>query len=354
MNRFIKTIDNQRGGLSLEAAIVLPVIIGAFFVLANLMHMQYIHAKVQLNLNRICNAYMYDSYFLEEAQVFQGIQEFSEHNQEVLSFDEINELMELQVPLNKKVDGLSFETFEDFYDTSGQMLEAWVELSEVYKRVSATAKSESSYLIGSAIGRFYFQKELNEVSESLGIGHGIQIEHLDGFSNGAEGLIIVSYKYDIPFHFIGDGEVSLQNSCSLQSFAGCEDLNIKYHKAIETSEYGRGDGQSKYDDDGYLRQVYVTPKGQRYHRDRTCYHISVNFHMILPQNVGNRKPCNKCGDSGKASSFGYYYVTDGSDVYHKNPECTALSHHIETMSEKDAIGRGLTACKSCLNRRLIE
>ncbi len=354
MNRFKKTLDNQRGGLSLEAAIVLPIIIVAFFVVTVLMHMHYTHAKIQLNLNRICNEYMYDSYFLEEAGVFDALQKFTGQNQDFLSLDEIRDLMKMEVPLSEKVEGLSFDTFQGFFDTSSNLLETWVELSDVYRKVSATAKSEGGYLIGNVIGRLYFQEKLNEISEELGIDDGIQIEHLDSFSHDSNGLIIINYTYDMPFSFIGSGKVRFQNSCSLQSFSGCYDLNIKYHKAVETSTYGKGNGQSEVDEDGYLRKVYVTPDGKRYHKFRDCYHISVDYHMILPQSVGDRKLCSKCAHSGQTSTFGFYYITDGSNVYHTSNKCSALEHDIEVISEKEAISRGLTECKTCLNRSLSD
>lgn len=347
-------IDNEIGGLTIEAALILPLIITAFLFVATMMHMSYLHTKVQTELNDVCMEFMYDSYVLETLGVFDAIQQFSgETRTTKLSTDEVQQLLGGNYSLLSNDLKVELTSAEGFFETSTSLLSCVEEISESIRNVHDTATMEGGYLVSTSLGRLYFQSRLNKIADRHGLSSGIIIEHLDAFQTQDEGSIIISYDYPLTLRLFGEDSYRLKNSCGLQAFTGNAELSIVYHEGIETSQYGK---EAASDADGkeekvYADKVYVTEHGERYHLNLMCWHINVNVSQIGKNDIGSLRSCSKCSNVPIESGDGSYYKTENGRVYHTHRFCSAIYHKISVLTEKEATANGRTPCGSCSSGR---
>ncbi len=342
-------VKEERGSITIEAAIILPIVIIIFLLFLSLMKMSYILGKMQLELNRICEEFTYDSYLIESLGLFDEVQDiYGRIGEETYSHEEVMSLANGDYKIDIQPIEFSITEPEKILDRGKELLGFIVEANEIGSQIKDTFRKEGVYFLTNMVGRTYFESKIEEVLENNEFEFFVTIEHLEMCVEEDSGTIIISYPYDVKAWLPILETVTLQNSCSLQLFSGHGDYNKKYQKAIETSAYGEGEkSQDIADDDGYLRKVYVTEKGEKYHKSMFCFHIKVLPIPVLKAKIGNTPICNKCEDLDTNGINAYVYKTKNGDVYHTVLTCPAIYHIRSDMSEKEALAKGYSPCGSC-------
>lgn len=97
--------------------------------------------------------------------------------------------------------------------------------------------------------------------------------------------------------------------------------------------------------------VYVAENGMVYHRNRSCAHIDISFHMVGTSGIGDLRntggakyyPCELC--MGHSSSGSMVYITDTGNRYHSSSACSGLKRTVyEMVLTEDCI---LPPCSRC-------
>lgn len=102
--------------------------------------------------------------------------------------------------------------------------------------------------------------------------------------------------------------------------------------------------------------VYVTEDSQVYHVNRECTHLRLSIRWVEATNLPRGyHPCEKCMGQKKENSVledtGYYVCTEG-ECYHRRRDCSGLRRTVFCIAKKDAAGyRECSRCGKARNRR---
>lgn len=342
-------MTDEKGSITVEASLILPLVILVFLLFFSMMRMVYIHGKMQLELNQMCEEFSYDSYLLENFEVFDEIQaSYNSVGAESYEFEDVSAIAAGEYNFDIQALDFHVESPEDVFTVGGDILQFINDAHEISSEINGTFRKEGLYFLSSSVGKAYFNSKISETVRRNDFEFEVTIEHLDIGISDDQGVIVISYPYDFGVGLFGFNDVVLKNSCGLQLFSGHGEYNTKYHKALEASSYGKGEKLvNTEDEDGYSPIVYRTQHGTKYHKNPMCFHIAVYPEMMLLSEVGATPACSLCGDLDIGHYNMYVYKTEHGDVYHTIPTCSKIYHLNITMTEKEALTKGLSPCGTC-------
>ena len=166
---------------------------------------------------------------------------------------------------------------------------------------------------------------LSEIENEL--GEKLSPEDIRFIENGKEGL-------DMSGSDIDDGEyIRLSVSCELVPLTDFFGM-IRVPFSRSTFAHVWCGYENAYFPDG--EYVYITNDSEVYHRDRECSHIGLTVRQTsagevpyLRNNSGSRyKPCSHCHSS---LSDGRLYVAAEGDRYHKTLTCSGLKRTVRAI-----------------------
>jgi len=367
---------NCKGSVTIEAALILPIIISVFVFGFSLMHMTFIHAKLQNHLNQLCIDTSYSSYILQELDILDRIQElYQSSKNDALTYEEMTDFIQGVKPIMQSLksssapqqDNLWMNIAEPFAvtqkngDTSFDALlfmervsdsvETYQQMVELSDMIPSTIKTESIYFLTSQLGRNYFQTNLEEYCNLEKIDIDVSVTHCEMFFENDTGKVIIEYMYELPVGIGIKKNIKLSNSAYMHVFGGSNTLVNSTIDDLSESDYGsteldNTDNQTE-DQNGCALKVYITTKGTKYHNNPLCFHIKVDpYPMMLGPNP-KKKPCDFCAKHVSVNPSMMVYSTNSSNVYHTNQYCHAIYHEIKELTEKEAIVKGYAPCGTC-------
>ncbi len=131
--------------------------------------------------------------------------------------------------------------------------------------------------------------------------------------------LVAEYKVKPVIGMIGFRQMPLINRCRMRSWTG----------------YDNTKGAGKAEDNDTI--VYVAENGTVYHTNRSCTHLILSIKKtslqkistLRNENGGKYYPCEICGND---STSNIVYITEQGDRYHKNSECSGLKRTIYAIS----------------------
>lgn len=343
---------NDRGSVTIEAALVLPIILVVFVTFLALMQGAYTHAKVQKALNDACLDMSYDVYALDSIGLLDGITSMSRQSlSSTLTIDEVFVLKDLLEKVGggdtAKL-GISYENPDAFYTSVGEVLGKVDDLSTFVGKLSNTFKAEGIYFMNRSFAATYIESAMEK---SLGDEFPkVKVIHGNVFTEDDSGLIIVEYNNGLLMNLGPITSFRMRNSGFVYSYSGDREISDQYHSPSKVSEYGtmNGQGSDEKDQDGFFRKVYVCDNGRKYHSNRRCFHIDVKYIPITYRVIrGSRRLCSNCYHGEELNELTIVYYTLSGDVIHMDVGCHSIYHNVTRLSEKDAIVRGYLPCLTC-------
>lgn len=364
-----QTFFSNKGSVTIESALILPLIIGVFVVGYTFLYASFCHAKIQNKLNELCIELNYRSYILHEIGIIDKLQSLYEMNKyQQLTFEEATRFLDNVktqlisshqitdiTPDEAKVSYDRFNTdndlqyfLEDIYNITGE-IENIVNTSAKF---SSTIKEEAIYYVFRQYVSYFVQSPLQNFCDDENMDTVISLETCNVFLEGDAGKITMSYSLKIPFLFGLSKQLQLSNSGYVHLFTGANTL-IQYSNVdLESGDYGHEDTTGSTDtvsedDNGLSKEVYVTNNGIRYHEDKYCFHINVIAQPLIWTPSLKKTGCEICVHEDSLNEYMIVYATEGSSVFHTNYRCRTIYHSVRTISEKEAIVKGYTPCKTC-------
>jgi hypothetical protein len=358
----LKKVQCIEGSVSIESALIIPMIMGVFIFFMSMMQVVYTHGKVQIALNEVCKDLTYDSYVFNELGVIKVNQAlYSKGLEQSISVDDLYVLKEQLVEAIPKVASdlrelrfsplsaeVSIDSMNKIIEDKSDIMDVIVSLHGVITELSQSIGTESGYFINTMLLRVYINEKLGEYLSDVDVDYTLM--HASGFLEDQSGQIILSTQHRIPILFMRQ-KIHLKNGGYFHSFTGAGKFSESYNKVIQTSQYGEEIEDQTSDDedqDGFAKTVYVTEHGSKYHENQQCFHIKVNASRVRVSNVTGKRPCEYCGDGiDELPDNTFVYTTKNSRVFHIDHQCHSIYHHITHFSEKEAITKGYSPCKSC-------
>jgi len=364
------------GSVTIEAALILPMIISVFVFGFSLMHMTFVHAKLQNHLNQLCIDTSYSSYILHELDILDRIQGlYQSSKDDALTYDEMTDFIQETKPLiqSMKATNVSqnnhlwlninepYDSSENYTDTSFDALlfiemvsdsvESYQQMVELTEKLPATIKTESIYFLTSQLGRKYFQSKMEEYCNLEKINVTVSVTHCEMFFENDAGNVTIEYTYELPIGIGVSKNIKLSNHAYMHAFGGCNTLLTTENDDLSESDYGSTELENKdnqkVDQNGCALSVYITTKGTKYHLNPLCFHIKVDpYPMMLGPNP-KKLPCEFCAKHVTTNPSMMVYSTNSSNIYHTNQYCHAIYHEIKELTEKEALVKGYMPCGTC-------
>lgn len=340
------------GSITIEAALILPMVMIVFIVFLTLMQGVYLHSKVQHALNNACLELSYDAYLLDSIGVLDGITEMSQRNiGNALSVAEVREFQEYlsdYETMEQIFTPISFNSPDEFYKSMGNLFANIDGLSQFVGRLASTFKAEGIYFMNRSIAKMYVDHAIGKYLKEIDVE--VEVVHANVFTEDDSGIVIVEYPIQFPLAYIPFDKLILTNSSYVYSYSGDMEFRDTYHKAKAVSEYGKITDSSggSTDQDGFAKYVYVVDNGRKYHKNSQCFHIHVNYIPIMYGLIKDtRTLCEHCCNGEEIDDATIVYYTLSGDVVHIDPLCHSIYHNVREMSEKEAIARGYLPCATC-------
>lgn len=189
---------------------------------------------------------------------------------------------------------------------------------------TANSSDTASVINDSALKAFAYTTLLSNLNQDFSkqsniLGGNIGISMLDSriLEHSNEVYLKVSYCIRNPFDLFGLAVVPIE-----QSFTGLAWLGEDYRT---TDTDSNGDSI-----------VYITENGTVYHKDRNCTYLAFHIKSVLSNTIEMQRnlqgakyyPCEKCGQNIKGINV---YITDYGDRYHTSINCSKLSRNVLTI-----------------------
>lgn len=246
------------------------------------------------------------------------------------------------MPMTVKISGKGSLTVEaalilPMFMTGLLTLVSVIFMSNVCQRIQASLLFEAQEL---AIGYEDEQKtQVSVVTDEI-VG-GLSECDLKFIENGKDGIDLTGSCPD------DDEYIRLRVSCDLVPLTGFFGaLKIPFDRTCLTHAWC-GYENGFFPDEEY---VYITDDSEVYHRDRNCSHIRLTIKEVTPGDLpdlrnhdGKRyRPCEICH---KCPATGKLYITPEGDRYHNSITCSGLKRTVRVVKLSNAGDR--RPCSRC-------
>lgn len=371
MKSFIN--KDQRGSLTVEAAIVLPIFICAVLTIGFFTKIVYTHEIIQHAITEAVNemassSYLYYTSGVQDIDntVDSELEDKKQRSQEHLDsitdcYKELNDSIgELKSNSQNIYEGLGkgdiggiVESIDGINSHGKNIKDNVEEVQSVIKDIAEDPKSEM-ISIAALIAKTGYDKGKTAIGNQL-IGYYVSkrgltderlkrlnIEKLDfsksSYFKGDEDIdVIVKYKVDIPLPIKFVSYIQIVQRATARAWMGGDDG----YSGSDTDK-DNSDAKDK------VIKVYVSTKGSRYHRFG-CYQIFKEIEALDLQDAKKMglEPCEKCDPPFNSKMKYTVFKTSRSDdgKYHKEG-CNHLFKEIKEMDLEDAV-KEYTRCKTC-------
>lgn len=359
MNNLAKKINNSKGSLTVEAAIVLPVFIFTIMAIGMFIKVVYVQELIGHAINDAVSEMASTSYLYNASGVYdlqKGVQDkldekagsFKQNKQKSIeTYLHISDLV-------KESEQIDLENIKSSSDSIIEKIKVCKDdAKEIASIISNCAKNPSEEIM--SIASFAADKTFSKCKDTVGnvILHlylkkygldGDKLKDLDveNFStagstyyDGNEDIdVVVTYTVKIPVPFKNNSIAITQRATARAWMAG----GINTSVLNENSE--NKDDLSDDNDDANKTKVYVTSKGKKYHR-YGCNLIFKKLSSITLKEAIDQgyTPCEICLKDSK-ENITKVYITDSSKFsnkrYHKHG-CTAIFKDIHEFNLEDAV-----------------
>jgi len=206
------------------------------------------------------------------------------------------------------------------------------------KKAAACSVAEDGISRGEVLSIFYEGAADSGIDTSRVSGGlaGIIVRMPESGENNGIIRIEADYRIKLPGFMLGSRAFMVHDSISSRIWTG-----VKLSKDV---------GKSAAADKGKI--AYVAENGIVYHKDPDCTYLLLSVRAVssaavpsLRNMYGSRyTPCERCAHGGMP---GTVYITSQGNVWHSDRGCSGLKRSISTMTEKDALAKGLHACPRC-------
>lgn len=338
MKSFIrKILGRQKGSLTVEASLVLPIFICAILTIGFLTKIVYTHEIIQHAITEAANemastSYLYyisGSYYIDDT-LSSKLEEKKKKSEEHISsiVDCSKEVYDFIGQIKVK----SNNTYEDIASNPKD------EIIGLASLIANTELDKEKTYIGNILIRHYIKKHglTDNRLKKLDIDK-LDFSHSSYFNNNEDIDVIVKYRVNIPLPIKFINHIPIVQRATTRAWLGGNDSA----RALGTdNEY-----EDIKDED---RKVYVSKKGSRYHR-YGCYRIFKEIEALdlLEAKKLGLEPCKKCHppleSNGKYIVFKSKRSNDGK--YHKEG-CTHLFKDIIEINLDEA-SKKYKPCKTC-------
>ncbi len=330
-----------KASVTIEAAIVVPIVFYTMMVLYSLMSYLYLDYRLSRAAAEVAVDFSYDSYLLYHLEVSELLAHHSYQRQslkveDILKLEKkAGELTQKPIDFHTPAAGELIGDFREIAEMSGDMAK---KISKLPEELPGIGKSEATVYVS----RMFFDHYLKQkISRQLAGASGFQAERLSiEFGRylydfkASSFYVRYLYTFPLPLPFLKQAEI--RQPIYVESYIG----NIrrydgeKYQKKEEEQE------------DPKEPLVYVTEKGARYHTNRCCISIYSPVYEFTKEELHNCKACQTCKKKGWIFSD-IVYKTNSSTIYHAKKECSQVNHQVTEIPLSEAEERGLTQCRHC-------
>lgn len=349
-------MKNEKGSITIEAAILVPILCGLFLFFAAWFQVLYLQAKMQILLNDACYELSVDSYLLHEIGVVEMVEQiYRTSSKESIKPDDLiackNALEQIEFTSLSQMDfgmdnAMNIETvLTDFLKVSEEL----VVFGELAEGIGETVSTEGLHFFIKLLTKRYVTQRIQENLKGEFPDLDVRVSYSDIFLENMEGNVVVEYSVRLPFLPEGLAKLYCENSSFVKLYKGFGLHYDKYNKEVNLSQYGNNTQSSSEEDKVNNRLVYITKNGKKYHVDINCFHIQVHPSPVkYGLVVKNKEACSCCcHDLSLLNNNSIVFTTASSNVFHMEENCHYLHHDIQEMSDMEAIAKGYLPCGSC-------
>jgi hypothetical protein len=224
-----------------------------------------------------------------------------------------------------------FQDVEDVKDTDTSILDEGIQTG---------LEELTGAIINNVVLKYTMKSKLNKdnIINSLIVGglDGICFDDSRVLKNNDDIDIIIRYSLRIPIRIFPLKEMDMIQRVKLRGWTG--DQLPPLYTLVE-------------EEDNKEATVYITENGRVYHLKRTCSHINIIIEAIIGKptwqrnnNGGKYYPCEACCKNDEAELV-TYYITPYGDRYHKNKDCSKIKRVVQEVPLSEVNDRAL--CKRC-------
>lgn len=217
------------------------------------------------------------------------------------------------------------------------------DFSEKYKDQEESGESDtneteylkylSNPLLSESLVRIVFSEKygVDNLNKSIKNGEfGIMFSRSDLINEDGDIDLIATYSVQSPVDVFNLGKIKLINRVKVHAQTG-------FKKQIN--------GNTEY--------VYITKNGKVFHRDRACTYLVLSIKTVSKEEIGNFRnkdgkkyyECADCAKKGNAEGQECVYITEYGITYHTCLSCRGLNRTIHKIHISDVGGK--SECPKC-------
>lgn len=286
-----KSMERMRGSITLEAAMVLPLMMIGMFTIVMLMKVALIHDQIQQDLTEVAEEIASYGYLYKVS----GLKEVNDTAKE--------QLENVTEPISSN-DLVGYVANE--FESIGNLIE------QTSMFISAS-KGQVSHEVIKLLAKPHLNKDK---LRRYGISE-VDYSQSKLFYEDDMVLLVMTYKINIP-SFIGlMNNVSLRNQVKIRGWTG-----------TSMNQGHGGGGQSSDNSSEAFQMVYIFSSNQTIYHPSDCPRLNINYKSMLEQDAidAGKEACKSCG--GHPDAKGTVYATSSKyhveDCYHIKPNATAI------------------------------
>lgn len=331
-----------KASVTIEAAIVVPIVFYTMMVLYSLMSYLYLDYRLSRAAAEAAVDFSYDSYLLYHLELSELLAHHSYQRQSLKAEDilklekKAGELTQKPIDFHAPAAGELIGDFREIAKMSGDMAE---KISKLPEELPGIGKSEATVYVS----RLFFDHYLKQkISRQLAGVSGFQAERLSiDFGRylydfkASSFYVRYLYTFPLPLPFLKQAEI--RQPIYVESYIG----NIRRY---DGEKYQKKEDEQEEPEEP---MVYITEKaGARYHTNRYCTVIYSPVYEFMKKKLPDCRACQICEKKGWIFSD-IVYKTDSSAIYHAKKECSRVNHQVTEIPLSEAEERGLTQCRHC-------
>lgn len=324
------------GSLTLEAAIVLPIVVFTLFSIIYFAKILFIGEWISHELYLAGQDFSINTHLLSKIEILPYLEQANDQSKEAIATslsiqDNLEEVQELLIDVQGAQWGE--QPLENVIATMNSMDFIWQDAQILLDNGTGVAANELSQIIGQKYFKALFLSDDKRTQlKKWHVLESLSLKDSDFFQSDGWSTILVRYTIPLPIKLMGEQGITCIQGIRIRSFSG----NQQVSTSVEQEQVMNN-------------KVYVTEKGAKYHTNKTCFHIYVEAMPHPYADISqNHRPCELCCQKDETfNEEQIVYATKTSEVFHSKKECTAICKKIIELQIESAEKAGYTLCKTC-------